>query len=232
MVTHNFTRRNLRRGTERVLQLGRIELDSPTHKLNIRMIGEKLRKICKLFIVSVVILLFSACQPLGTASPSPTPEVPQGTETAILQPSKETDISEAMTAQEAVETYYVFMSAQKYSEAYQLLSPLRPHLNAIEEFVSRAEELYKSYELGSVESLPIWVSTTFANEPTRNKTVVENDRCKRFAVEVKVEYKQGQVGAGPSGTYSYALTVIKDEDGWKIVQIDTIPDPQVCERYK
>ena len=40
------------------------------------------------------------------------------------------------------------------------------------------------------------------------------------------------MGAGPSGTYPFALTVIKDQDGWKIVQIDTIPDPYVCEKYK
>jgi len=57
-------------------------------------------------------------------------------------------------------------------------------------------------------------------------------RCKRFIVEVKVEYKEGMMGAGPSGTYPFALTVIKDQDGWKIVQIDTIPDPYVCEKYK
>jgi len=62
--------------------------------------------------------------------------------------------------------------------------------------------------------------------------VVENEWCRRFIVDVKVEYKEGEMGAGPSGTYDYALTVINDGDGWKIVQIDTIPDPYTCEKFK
>jgi hypothetical protein len=158
------------------------------------------------------------------------PRVEKGTSTTLSLPG--TEALDGLTAQGAVEAYYEFMNAQKYSEAYQLLSPLKPHLKTIEEYVSGAENHYKSYELLSVESLPSWVSTTFTNDPTKNKTVVENDQCKRFIVEVKVEYKEDQMGAGPSGTYSYALTVIKDEDGWKIVQIDTISDPKTCEKYK
>jgi len=149
----------------------------------------------------------------------------------ITTPVIETDIFEAMTAQSAVEAYYEFMSAQKYAEAYQLLSPSQPHRKTSEEFIAEAETFYESLDLLSIESYPIWSATLNAGTPTAS-IPIENDRCKRFIVEVKVEYKEGMMGAGPSGTYPFALTVIKDQDGWKIVQIDTIPDPYVCEKYK
>ena len=150
-------------------------------------------------------------------------------QTTTAAPTK-IPISEVTLAQEAAETYFELMEAQKYAEAYQMLSPLTPHLKTLEEFVLEADTFYESYRLLSIESYPAWSATVNAGTPSA-KMLVENDRCKRFIVEVKVEYKEGIWGAGPSGTYPYALTVINDENGWKIVQIDTIPDPLVCEKY-
>lgn len=125
------------------------------------------------------------------------------------------------------------MGIKKFAEAYKLLSPSNPHLESSEDFITRSETLYKSYELLSVESYPAWSATAYAiGQLKKASMIVENERCKRFIVEVKIDYKEGQMGAEPSGTYDYALTVIKDDHGWKIVQIDTIPDPYTCEKYK
>ncbi len=144
-----------------------------------------------------------------------------------------TDTYEITTAEATVETYYELMGAQKYAEAYQLLSPLKPHLKSVDEFTLKQEFFLKSYDLLSIESYPAWSGTQYAEGKLKKVSlVVENEGCKRYIVKVKVEYKEGQMGAGPSGTNDYALTVIKNDDGWKIVQIDTIPDPYTCERYK
>ncbi len=150
-------------------------------------------------------------------------------QTTTAAPTK-IPISEVTSAQEAVETYFELMNAQKYAEAYQMLSPLTPHLGTLEAFVLEADTFYELYRLLSIESYPAWSATVNAGTPSA-KMLMENDQCKRYIVEVKVEYKEGLWGAGPSGTYPYALTVINDENGWKIVQIDTIPDPLVCEKY-
>ena len=48
------------------------------------------------------------------------------------------------TAEEAVETYYELMGTKKYADAYQLLSMFMPHKNTSDEFITRAETLYKS----------------------------------------------------------------------------------------
>jgi len=65
-----------------------------------------------------------------------------------------TGIYEITTAQAAVETYYELMGAQKYAEAYQLLSPLKPHLKTVDDFTLEQEFFLKSYDLQSIESYP------------------------------------------------------------------------------
>jgi enolase len=137
---------------------------------------------------------------------------------------------EPTTSQEAVETYYDLMSAQKYTEAYQYLD--KDQQNETEEdFVSMAEELYKSYELLSIQAAPVWSSTAHATDPIKARTIIEDDNCKVFVVKVDIEFKKGVMGTGPSGTYQYAIPVVNRDDGWRLAEFDTILAPDICKRY-
>lgn len=186
-------------------------------------------------------LLLASCtspgQPPPAGSPTPGEESPAPTGTlsptsAATPASSSTGNGGAAEPREAVETYYERLAAKDYAGAYALLSPSNPNRMAIEDFVQGEEMLVESIELVSLQSVAAWASTAYVDDPAKNKPVAESDRCKRFVALVKEQYKEGMMGAHPSGTYDYAFTVVKDGNGWKIWSQGTLIVPEICDWYE
>lgn len=135
--------------------------------------------------------------------------------------------SEPTTAQVAVEIFYELMGIQDYAEAYQYLDKHQRN-GSVDVFVAVAEELYESYTLLLVQAASAWKSTAFLTDPLNAKTIIEGENCKVFVVEVDIEYKEGMMGAGPSGTYQYVIPVMNRDRGWKLAGFDTIIVPGIC----
>lgn len=72
------------------------------------------------------------------------------------------------------------------------------------------------------------MATRSAGTPIAGKIPIENERCILFYVEEK----EGQMDAEPSGVYEHGARVVREVDGWKIMEFASGPVRERCRVYQ
>ena len=201
-----------------------------------------------LFLTLAIMMLSASCQPAPDPSPTLTPQIspspsaisthtpgftvtpsPPETSPTVNATQEAMDIADA---KEAVETYYHLMGDKQYAEAYSLLSPRKPHLKSLDDWLAECEMFFESNELLSVQHFPDFTRTLIATTGNRqiSTTFYESPNCKIFVVTKDVDYVGGW-GAVPSGIDNEVVIVIKEDEAWHLVEINQILDFGACGRY-
>ncbi|MFZ3070109.1 MAG: DUF4829 domain-containing protein [Anaerolineaceae bacterium] len=137
-----------------------------------------------------------------------------------------------MAPEEVIVAYYAFLTNQQYAQAYQLLTQLdRPSYRTAERYISNASGIPTKYEILSLQRYEDWRATA-ATTPGMHLGWSDDvdDICQRYMIDVYMDFEGGW-GAGPSGTYTHMVTMVKEEGSWKIRGVG-YPDTTSCSKYR
>jgi hypothetical protein len=77
--------------------------------------------------------------------------------------------------------------------------------------------------------VPLYKILSLEDDLAGNAT--EAERCQQLLVEMEVA-GDGIEGARPPGTYAYAIIALRNEVGWQLAEINTLPLRDACARYE
>lgn len=167
----------------------------------------------------VCLLFLSACSP----QPSPAPDATQ-TLTAATQ-----EASDIASAQDAVQSYYEFLSVKEYEEAYNLLSTSKQNRQDLADWTADQQYLIDSITLLNIQHYPDFQATVVAaSDGTSSQHTLDESRwCKVFVVTIDVDYVGGW-GAEPSGEDSNFVVVVKEGGEWRLAEIASGIGRDIC----
>jgi hypothetical protein len=173
----------------------------------------------KLVILLVYLVFLNACSP----QLSPAPAV---TQTLTVPTQAAPDVS---SAQDAVQSYYDFLSEKEYEEAYNLLSTSKQNHQTLDEWTADQQLLIDSITLLDIQHYPDFQATVAAaSDGTDSQQPLDETRwCKVFVVTVDVDYIGGW-GAEPSGEDSSFVVVVKEEGEWRLAEIASGIGRDIC----
>ena len=116
--------------------------------------------------------------------------------------------------------YYSLFEHGLYEEAYKLLSPSRPHAPSLEEFIANSEML----KIINTEIITIRPYYETALQLQSHSTPDPLTR-RMFYTEIYSEGESGMAGSVKNGVHTYFVTVILENNEWKIYSINTAPLP-------
>ncbi len=180
-------------------------------------------------LISILVFLFiaSGCaQADPTAIPTSTPTIEALTSSPIpsvtntIQPDTSRDNTGYYDGIIVITQYYTLFELGVFEEAYQLLSPTRPHANSLEEFVTNSE-LLKIKKTKIVTIRPYYESIS----QLQTWTTPDPINRRMFYAQIYVEGESGMAGSVENGIHTYFITVILESDAWKIYSVNTAPLP-------
>lgn len=132
--------------------------------------------------------------------------------TPTVTPQPTVDIS-YYNAVVVVVQYYTLIDHGLYKEAYQLLSPSNRNPD-LEKYVADMENSFNVAKIITVQ--PVYKSA-------QHQSGIESSNKKIFILDVYLEGAGGMAGSVANGIHTYFVTVIQEDDEWKIHSVNTSP---------